>query len=102
MSDFKEELKKILSDGFAEKTPPSLIEAIELLAADWYAHPTKDGYCCACDWDIAGFEKESQKRLESFTERLMFSMRVKEKVFRGKAWRYELIENHLEEERRKQ
>lgn len=32
---------------------PDFDEQVEQLAADTYAHPTIDGWCCACEADIA-------------------------------------------------
>ena len=34
------------------------------------AHPTKDGYCCACEYDLAVFEK----KLEVFGQKLLKKM----------------------------
>lgn len=43
---------------------PDFDEQVEQLAADIYTHPTRDGWCCACDADIAFAMQEIQKEPE--------------------------------------
>ena len=35
---------------------------------DQYAHPTEEGYCCACDYDIAGFEQKLRAERQAIIE----------------------------------
>jgi len=34
---------------------------MEYLLLQEYAHPTEDGYCCACDYDIAVLERQIEE-----------------------------------------
>lgn len=43
---------------------PDFDEQVEQLAANTYAHPTRDGWCCACDADIAFANSSIQKEPE--------------------------------------
>lgn len=50
MSDIEKARKKIAKKyGLS----PDKVEEIEQIFADIYAHPTRQGWCCACDADIA-------------------------------------------------
>lgn len=56
---------------FATDSPTAfgmLAEDVEQLAADHYAHPAGDGWCCACDADIAFAESQlRESKPELFT-----------------------------------
>ena len=50
-------------------------KSIEISVDDWAdkietllkeAHDTEDGYCCACEYDIAGFEQALKEREEGY------------------------------------
>lgn len=75
--NFREEFKKLKdlrNNRFMDE--PEFDDLVEQLAADVYAHPTKDGYCCACDADIAFMDKKfteqevEQKCLEARIDEL--------------------------------
>lgn len=52
------ELKKLRNNRHMDE--PEFDEKVEQLAADTYAHRTKDGYCCACPADIAFIETDRE------------------------------------------
>ena len=37
---------------------------LNLFKSEMEAHDTEDGYCCACDYDIACMEEEIEKQVE--------------------------------------
>ena len=43
---------------------PDFDDRVEQLAADTYAHPTREGWCCACDADIAFAAQDVQQEPE--------------------------------------
>lgn len=55
-------LKKLRNSHHIDE--PEFDEQVEQLAADIYAHSTRDGWCCACDADIAFAMDDIQKEPE--------------------------------------
>jgi hypothetical protein len=51
VSKFTIKCRRLLNKKWVSQS--DLIDALELLAADIYAHDTEDGWCCACEIDIA-------------------------------------------------
>ena len=71
MSKFTRKLSGIMADyasfdEFVQSSPTALkafCDEVEQLAADEYGHVTADGWCCACDADMAFLEAELERRL---------------------------------------
>jgi hypothetical protein len=69
------EIKKILEQVYSGSNHIGEVynnEATNLIFSKLQeAHPTKDGYCCACDYDIAGFKKELQEAQKEYAEEII-------------------------------
>ena len=51
---FRKEFKKLKQLRNSHQIgEPEFDERVEQLAANIYAHPTEDGWCCACEADVA-------------------------------------------------
>ncbi len=84
----KDKIEKILRKLFAEDLKEEEVaDQILFLIKEEKPHPTKNGYCCACEYDLAVFKKKLKEEKQKWAEEIELE------INNGKMWsRKKLLE----------